>query len=183
MPSCTNTTANCIATLATQQLHCNKWAAHCLCICLFHCHCRLRGISREYMSWAFRICMIMWIYHPSIYKGLQWKSWSDDFKSFSTYRLRPFGPIEKKRPTHSTTKWPAELSGFLPKFAHRDDLIRNFSDWRRPPLSPPFWTFFPKFTTKIYRFEPNEICNVIFGIKNYPVDGCPKGCWTKLFVF
>ena len=30
------------------------------------------------------------------------------------------------------------------------------------PPSPPFWTFFPKFTTKIYRFETNKICNVIF---------------------
>ena len=37
-----------------------------------------------------------------------------------------------------------------------------------PPLSPPFWTFFPKFTTKIYRFETNKICNVIFWIGNDP---------------
>ena len=31
-----------------------------------------------------------------------------------------------------------------------------------PPL-PPFWTFFPKFTTKIYHFETNKICNEFFG--------------------
>ena len=29
-----------------------------------------------------------------------------------------------------------------------------------------FWTFFPKFTTKIYCFETNKICNVIFWIGN-----------------
>ena len=34
--------------------------------------------------------------------------------------------------------------------------------------SPPFWTFFPKFTTKIYRFETKKICNVIFWIGNDP---------------
>ena len=44
----------------------------------------------------------------------------------------------------------------------------NFLDWRWPPPLPPFWTFFPKFTTKIYRFETKKICNVIFWIGNDP---------------
>ena len=32
----------------------------------------------------------------------------------------------------------------------------HFLDWRWPPPSPPFWTFFPKFTTKIYRSETKK---------------------------
>ena len=36
-----------------------------------------------------------------------------------------------------------------------------------PPL-PSFWTFFPKFTTKIYRFKTKKVCNVIFWIGNDP---------------
>ena len=36
------------------------------------------------------------------------------------------------------------------------------------PTPPPFWTFFPKYTTKIYHFKYKKICNVIFGIENYP---------------
>ena len=44
-----------------------------------------------------------------------------------------------------------------------------------PPL-PPFWTFFPKFTTKIYRFETKKICNVIFWIGNDPP---PFGSFPK----
>ena len=33
---------------------------------------------------------------------------------------------------------------------------------------PPFLDIFPKYTTKIYRFETNKICNVIFWIGNDP---------------
>ena len=35
-------------------------------------------------------------------------------------------------------------------------------------MTPPIWTFFPNFTTKIYCFETNKICDVIFLIKNDP---------------
>ena len=38
-----------------------------------------------------------------------------------------------------------------------------------------FWTFFPKNTTKIYRFETTKICNVIFWIGNDP----PFGTFPK----
>ena len=45
------------------------------------------------------------------------------------------------------------------------------------PPPPPFWTFFPKFTTRIYRFETNKICNVIFWIGNDPPP--PFGSFPK----
>ena len=58
----------------------------------------------------------------------------------------------------------------------------NFLDWRWPPPSPPFWTFFPKFTTKIYRFETKKICNVIFWIGNDPPPP-PFGSFPKKHPF
>ena len=48
-----------------------------------------------------------------------------------------------------------------------------------PPL-PPCWIFFPKFTTKIYRFETKKICKVIFWIKN---DTPPSDFFQKTSIF
>ena len=51
-----------------------------------------------------------------------------------------------------------------------------------PPLSPPFWKLHCVFFSKIYRFETNKICNVIFWIGNDPPHP-PFGTFPKKHPF
>ena len=62
----------------------------------------------------------------------------------------------KKVQTASTAPLPSLFGNFIALFHKYTLTCINF------------WTFFQKFTTKIYRFETNKICNVIFWIGNDP---------------
>ena len=60
------------------------------------------------------------------------------------------------------------LQNFFPEKSVHKFAMNFFGLAMTPPSPPPFWTFLPKFTTKIYRFETKKNCNVIFWIGTFP---------------